>query len=150
MTKGKPWDIEEERQLRELFGEGKNVDQIAKVMVKTRDAVLNKIYDLGLKREEEDKAHGRRLSSSFQLPKELPSVEEALKTLTAALKALEQPGLDQAEVLRLRSIISGVKIYKEIFADYFNYCELEERLVELEKKYAESTRSKKPKTDAPA
>lgn len=150
MTKGKPWDIEEERQLRDLFGEGKSVDQIAKIMVKTRDAVLNKIYDLGLKREEEDKAHSRRLSSSFQLPAELPSVEEALKKLAAALRELEQPGLDQSEVLRLRSIISGVKIYKEIFADYFNYCELEERLVELERKYAESTRNKKSKTDAPA
>jgi hypothetical protein len=142
MTKGKPWDIEEERQLRDLFEEGKSVDQIAKIMVKTRDAVLNKIYDLGLKREE-DKAHGRRLSSSFQLPAELPSVEEALKKLAAALKELEQPGLDQAEVLRLRSIISGVKIYKEIFADYFNYCELEERLVELERNYAESAKNKK-------
>jgi hypothetical protein len=149
MTKGKPWDIEEERKLRDLFEEGKSVDQIAKIMVKTRDAVLNKVYDLGLKREEEDKAHGTRLSSSFQLPAELPSVEEALKKLAAALKGLEQPGLDQAEVLRLRSIISGVKIYKEIFADYFDYCELEERLVELEKKYGESAKNKKSKTDAP-
>jgi hypothetical protein len=150
MTKGKPWDIEEERKLRDLFEEGKSVDQITKIMVKTRDAVLNKVYDLGLKREEEDKAHGTRLSSSFQLPAELPSVEEALKKLAAALKGLEQPGLDQAEVLRLRSIISGVKIYKEIFADYFDYCELEERLVELERKYGESAKNKKPKTDAPA
>jgi len=150
MTKGKPWDIEEERQLRMLFEEGKNVDQIAKVMVKTRDAVLNKIYDLGLKREEENKAHGRRLSSSFQLPKELPSVEEALKKLAAALKELEQPGLDQSEVLRLRSIISGVKVYKEIFADYFDYCELEQRLMEFERKYAESAKNKKPTADASA
>jgi hypothetical protein len=150
MTKGKPWDIEEERQLRMLFEEGKNVDQIAKVMVKTRDAVLNKIYDLGLKREEENKAHGRRLSSSFQLPKELPSVEEALKKLAAALIELEQPGLDQSEVLRLRSIISGVKVYKEIFADYFDYCELEQRLMELERKYAESAKNKKPTADASA
>jgi hypothetical protein len=73
-----------------------------------------------------------------------------MKTLAAALKGLEEPGLDQTEVLRLRSLISGVKIYKEIFADYFNYCELEDRLVELERKYAESTRNKKSKTDAPA
>ncbi|MGD6810653.1 MAG: hypothetical protein ACQCN3_13230 [Candidatus Bathyarchaeia archaeon] len=156
MTKGKPWDINEERQLRQLAEEGRSVDEICKVMVKTRDAVLSKVYNLGLKIQQKEKEEDKRpraprlLSSSFQKPAELPSVEEALKTLTAALKALEQPGLDQAEVLRLRSIISGVKIYKEIFADYFNYCELEERLVELERKYAESTRSKKPKADAPA
>jgi hypothetical protein len=44
-------------------------------------------------------------------------------------------------VLRLWGIISGVKIYKEIFADYLNYCELEKRLAELEGKYAELTKS---------
>jgi len=44
--------------------------------------------------------------------------------------------LDQAETLRLRSIISGIKIYKKIFADYLNYRELEDRLIELEEKYA--------------
>jgi hypothetical protein len=38
-------------------------------------------------------------------------------------------------VLRLRGIIAGVKIYKEIFADYLDYRGLEERLVELEGKY---------------
>jgi hypothetical protein len=68
MTKGKPWDINEERQLRELFEEGKSVDQIARILVKTRVAVLNKMYNLGLKREDDNKAHSRRLSSSFQNP----------------------------------------------------------------------------------
>ena len=156
MTKGKPWDINEERQLRQLVEEGKSIDEICKLMVKTRDAVLSKAYNLDLKIQQKEKEEDKRprtprlLSSSFQLPAELPSVEEALKTLTAALKALEQPGLDQAEVLRLRSIISGVKIYKEIFADYFNYCELEERLMELEGQYAELAKTKKPQTNAPA
>ncbi len=65
-----------------------------------------------------------------------------MKTLSAALKALEQPGLDQAEVLRLRSIISGVKIYKELFADYVDYRGLEAEVVELRKKYAEEAAKK--------
>jgi hypothetical protein len=60
----------------------------AKVMIKTRDSVLNKIYNLGLKREEEDKAHGKVLSSSFKLLVELPNIEEALKKLAVALKRL--------------------------------------------------------------
>ena len=141
--KGKPWDINEERKLRQLVEEGKDVDEICRVLVKTRDAVLSKMYGLGLKqqKEEDNGRVQRRLSSSFQLPEELPSVEEALKKLSAALKALETPGLDQAETLRLRSIISGVKIYKEIFADYLNYCELERRLAELEDKYAKRPKS---------
>jgi len=56
--------------------------------------------------------------SSLELPKNLSSIEDPLKTLSAALVALETPGLNQSEVLRLRGIISGVKIYKEIFAGY--------------------------------
>lgn len=142
--KGKPWDINEERKLRQLVEEGKSVDEICRVMVKTRDAVLSKMYGLGLKqqKEEDNGRVQRRLSSSFQLPEELMSVEEALKKLSAALMALETPGLDQAETLRLRSIISGVKVYKEIFADYLNYRELEERLVELERKYGDLFRKK--------
>ncbi len=119
-------------------------------MVKTRDAVFSKMYNLGLKQKEEDKRQHtpRLLSSSFQLPAELPSVEEALKKLAAALKSLEQPGLDQTEVLRFRTVIPGVKIYKEIFADYLDYCGLEERLVELEGKYEALTN--KPQTHAPS
>lgn len=155
MTKGKPWDIDEERQLRQLIEEGKQVEEICRVMLKTRDAVLSKIYSLGLniqQKEEDDKRPRapRLLSSSFQLPQELPTVEEALKRLTAALKSLEQPGLDHSEILRLRSIISGVKIYKEIFADYLNYCELENRLIKLEGKYGELTKSKKSQAHASA
>jgi hypothetical protein len=76
------------------------------------------------------------ITSNVELPEDLPSIEEALKTLNNALKALETPGLDQAETLRLGKIIQGVKIYKEIFADYLDYRGLEIRLIELEGKYA--------------
>ena len=86
-------------------------------------------------------------SSSLKLPEELPSIETALKKLSAALSALETSGLDQSEVLRLRGIIAGVKIYKEIFADYLDYRGLEERLVELEGKYESLV--KKSQTNAP-
>ena len=44
-------------------------------------------------------------TSKLELPEEMPSVEEALKTLCAALKALETFGLDRIEVLRSRNII---------------------------------------------
>jgi hypothetical protein len=149
MTKGKPWDIEEIRQLRKLVDDGKSVEEISRIMVKTLDSIKQKMFDLKLK---EKRVHGGTavFSSSLELPKDLPSVEDSLRTLSAALKALETPGLDQAEVLRLRGIISGVKIYKEIFADFLNYCELEGRLSELEGKYAELTKSKERKTDASA
>jgi hypothetical protein len=67
----------------------------------------------------------------------LPSVEETLKKLAAALTALETPGLDQSEVLRLRGIIQGCKVYKEILAEYADYRGLEAELLELRAKYEE-------------
>jgi hypothetical protein len=152
--KGKPWDLNEERQLRLLVEEGKSVHEICTALVKTRDSVLSKIYNCGLKintlKEEEDNRlqQPRVLSSSYNVPKELPSVEDALKSIAAALKALEEPGIDQTEVLRLRNIILGVKVYKQIFADYLNYRELEERLKELEGKYAELDRVKRSQANA--
>jgi hypothetical protein len=60
-------------------------------------------------------------TSKLELPEEMPSVEEALKILCAALKALVTAGLDRSEVLRLRNIISGVKTYRELLVDYVDY-----------------------------
>jgi hypothetical protein len=71
------------------------------------------------------------------LPEDLPTVKEQLKVLSAALKELETPGLDQSEVLRLRSIIQGVKIYQELFVDYVDYRGIEAELMELRQKYEE-------------
>ena len=51
-------------------------------------------------------------TTSLVLPKELPSVEEALKILVAAMKALETPDLSKTEVLRLRSIIQAAGVYQ--------------------------------------
>lgn len=47
--RGKPWSVDEERQLRCLFGEGKNLDELSKVMGKTRVSVKAKMFSLGLK-----------------------------------------------------------------------------------------------------
>jgi hypothetical protein len=67
----------------------------------------------------------------------LPSVEETLKTLAAALESLQTFGLDKSDILRLRTIISGAKVYKELLADYINYRGLEAELLELREKYVE-------------
>jgi len=77
----------------------------------------------------------RQIPDTTTFDEELPSVEQALKTLNKALQGLETKGLEQAETLRFRGIIQGVKIYIERFADFLNYRELEQRLIELEGKY---------------
>ena len=85
-------------------------------------------------------------SSGLTLPQELPSVEQALKTLSADLTALETPGLDKSEVSRLRGIIAGVNSYQGLFADYMDYRGLEAELMEWGKKYEQLTSKR---TDVP-
>lgn len=137
IPKGKPWPTEDERKLKDQAKAGVNFEVLVASFGNryTRNAVYQKMIDLGLKEEE---AIMRGTSSSIKakltLPKELPSVEEKLKTLNAALEALETPGLDRTEIMRLRIIILGVKVYKELFVDYVKYRELEAEVFELRRK----------------
>jgi hypothetical protein len=153
MTKGRPWDINEERQLRDLVEQGKSIDEISRLMIKTKDAIRQKMMDLGLKvlKEEEQgisQKKARFSSSKLNLPGDLPTVEEALQILAAALRKGAESGLDKDEVQRLQVVATLAKTYKEAFADYLNYRGLEERLVELEGKYESLV--KKSQTHAPS
>jgi len=149
MPKGKPWTVEEEKQLRQMVEARNSVRVIARTLGKTRDGVRMKIARLGLEVVVQPKKSERTTTTSeFASPKDLPSIEEALKTLNTALERLKTPGLEQSEVLRLRSIIQGVKIYQELFADYADYRGIETRLIELEAKYGVLTQ--KTKDSAPS
>ena len=136
MPKGKPWPVEEERQLIKLREEGKTVAEIALRMKKNSDAVKQKLRRLGLKVATLEKS-GRTTTSELIMPEELPSVEEALKTLAAAMKALETPGLSKTEIMRLRSLIQTSSLYQKRIAEYINYRGLEKRLIELTEEYEE-------------
>jgi len=136
MPKGKPWTREEEKQLKDLVLRGLKPADIAAKMGKTKDAIIKKIERLGLK-VVQPQSIGSTTTSELIIPKELPSVEEALKILAAAMNALQTPNLSKAEIARLRSIIQAVKTYKELLADYINYRQIEARLIEMEQKYAE-------------
>jgi hypothetical protein len=57
-------------------------------------------------------------------------------TLSAALSSLET--LEKSEVMRLRAIIQGAKVYKVLFADYVDYRGLEAELMELKAKWISS------------
>jgi hypothetical protein len=147
MTKGKPWDIDEERKLRQLVEEGKTVDAICKTMVKTRDAVTQKMFDLKLKclKEEKIGVSGKKTvfsSSQLSIPKDLPNVEETLQILAAALLKSAEAGLSKDEVARLQVVANLAKTYKDAFAEYLDYRGIEERLNVLEKKYDELDREK--------
>jgi len=157
--RGKPWSIDEERHLRQLIEEGKSFTVISQVMGKSRVSVKNKLYNLGLSLKDNTQSQipvavssSPSLSSkapitnpssptdvvsateaSLELKKTgpLPSVEEKLKVLDAALVALERPGLRAVEISRLHNIIMGVKVYQQLFADFVNYRALETEVMEL-------------------
>ena len=157
--RGKPWSIDEERQLRQLLEEGKGFSEISQVMGKSRVSVKNKLYNLGLSLKDNTQSQiqvtvsspsslSSKTPSADPVPSAapvsvnevtlemkatgpLPSVEEKLRVLDAALVALERPGLHATEISRLHNIIQGVKVYQQLFADFVNYRTLESEVLEL-------------------
>ena len=77
------------------------------------------------------------------LPEDLPSIEETVKTLAGTMEALKSPGLEKNDVFRLRTIITGAKVYKDLLSDYINYRGLEAELLELRDKYGELSKKGK-------
>jgi len=76
------------------------------------------------------------VGTDLKVPEQLPSVEEELKILAAAVEGLKQPGLSRAEVSRLHNIIVGVKVYQELFVKFVDYCGLEAEVLELRRQLA--------------
>jgi hypothetical protein len=130
MTKGTPWNIEEEIQLKKLIEDKKPVKVVAQILERTPNAIMLKCIRLGLVPSDQV------TNDALPLPDELPSVEETLKELAAALRAAKEPGLNKVEVQRLQAIATLSRTYKEILSDYVNYREIEAKLTDMEEKYA--------------
>ena len=141
MPKGKPWTKEQELKLKQLIGQGVTLKIIAAKLSKSEGAIRAKAAKLGL--EVVKKTPRQFSTTSLKLPKELPSVEEALKILAAALEKAAGPGLDKVEVQRLQVVATLARTYKEIVADYINYREIEKELVKWRAKYEKLARKKR-------
>ena len=63
--------------------------------------------------------------ADFPLPEDLPSIETQLRVLAGVIEKLQTGDLDKTDVMRLRGLISAVKSYKELFAEYVGYREIE-------------------------
>ena len=136
MPKGKPWSREQTKQLMDLRNEGKTTAEIADRMGKSRDAIKQKLRRLGLKVVSIENAEGTTTSSSDSegeliLPEDLPSIEEALLKLAAAMKALENPKLTKTDVMRLRTLIQTSVLYQKRFAEYVGYLKIERKVIEV-------------------
>jgi hypothetical protein len=141
MTKGKQWTPQEETELKTLIDSKTNIEEIATKLRKTPAAILVKCQRLGIK----ILAKGY-VKTQLPLPRELPSVEEALKILAGALKAAAKPGLDRVEVQRVQAIATIAKTYKELLSDYVNYREIENKLKEMEEQNAKLLAEKSSNT----
>jgi hypothetical protein len=64
-------------------------------------------------------------------------IEMTFKTLAAAFKAWETPGLEKSDVLRQRGIIIGCKLYKYLFENYVNCRDPENEFLDGRAKIAE-------------
>ena len=136
MTKGKPWTVQEGRQLKTLREEGKLVSQIATVLGKSEGSIKQKLMRLGLKVVTLEKSTGTT-TSELIMPEELPSVEEALKDQVAAMNELKTPGLSKTEIMRLRTLVQVSNLYQKRIAEYIDYRGLEVEMLEWKAKYGE-------------
>jgi hypothetical protein len=149
MPKGKPWTPQEEAELKQLIKSGEPLEIIAAKLGKSQGAIREKAKRIGL--EVVVSKPTQKTTTSIQLPKELPSVEEALKILAGALNIASKPNLDRVEVKRLQVVATLARTYKELLADYIGYRQIEAKLVELEAKYArlaEETKGHASKPDS--
>lgn len=127
------WTVEEERELIELYRQGLSVEALAAKYGRSEDAVRMKLKRLGVASADETV----QVTGSLEVPAELPSLEEVLKIVAAALQKACQPGLSRTELQRL-AVISGLyKSYADGLERYVNYSKIEKKLLEMEAKYAE-------------
>ena len=136
MRRWKKADLDE---LRRLVKEKQSWQVIAAELKRSVDAVRMKAKRLGLSVVVD---RGRGSTTTNDLPEELPSVEEVLKVLARVLKAFDEPGLEMSEVQRLQAMVSTIRTYEGMLANYMRYREIEKRLVGLEAKYARLVREK--------
>jgi biotin operon repressor len=141
--KGKQWTVEEEKQLRALVEAGKSLREISVALEKSPEAVRAKMKRLGLEVDKQQAAGSRSSTSNAILPEELISAEDALKMLVGALKMACAPGLSKVEVQRLQVVATLARTYSEKLTEYLDLRGLEQRLFDLEGKYAEFAKKTK-------
>jgi len=136
------WKSEEEKELIEHFkrcgAQPSAIPQLAKRFDRSPEAIIKKLGRLGLN------VVGAKieLTTTIEKVKDLPSLEDVLKLVAGALQKATEPGLGKTELQRLSTIADLYKAYVDGLERYVQYRKIEEKLVELEKKYGELAREK--------
>jgi len=119
-----------------MIEEGANVEDLAQAFNREPDAIRMKLNRMGLKVVVQ-KSQKRRTTTSTLLPKDIITHEQALRILAGALETLKQSGLDKLELQRLRILVDAVQTYDSVLEKFEGWVEIENRLIEMDKKIAE-------------
>jgi transposase-like protein len=126
------WSAQEEQELLEAYKQGASVEALAQKYKRSPEAIKMKLKRLGL----DVVAAKLDITGQLNIPNELPSLEEVLKIVAAAIMKACEPGLGKTELQRLDVIATLYKAYAAGLEQYVGYKKIEAKLLELEKKYA--------------
>jgi transposase-like protein len=126
------WSAQEEQELVEAYKQGASVEALAQKYRRSPEAIKMKLKRLGL----DVVAAKLDITGQLNIPNELPSLEEVLKIVAAAIMKACEPGLGKTELQRLDVIATLYKAYAAGLEQYVGYKKIEAKLLELEKKYA--------------
>lgn len=113
MSVKKEWLKQEIELLRQLYGEGHSLHEIAEQLKRSYSSVKSEVQRLGLRREGGGQAVAWRLEEPVKMEKPLTRGE--LFRLTAGvLKRLQEPGLTQQELKYLEAVTKAINIYSRI------------------------------------
>ena len=145
------WSHEEFRKLMELWNQGeRDVKVLAAAVNRKPTAVRKQLQRLGLfvvahkknfsetttsKESKEQSETEEETRIRLEALDRLPSVEEVLVMVAAAVDRLAEPGLSKVEISRLKAVVRAGETYQRLLADFINYRQIEEKLIDMEAKY---------------
>lgn len=125
------WTELDEKQLQDLIANNKSIDEIATALNRSPEAIFMKLTRLGVAIPQKSSVENtvnkvtESATTTTQMPKleiakleELPTGNEAIGLLWAALRRLQEPDVSKDEAKKLRLVIQGVKSYIHLEADY--------------------------------
>jgi hypothetical protein len=125
------WTEIDEKQLQDLVAERKSIDEIAEALKRSPEAIFMKLTRLGVAIPQKSSVENtvnkvtESATTTTPMPKleiakleELPTGNEAIGLLWAALRRLQEPDVSKDEAKKLRLVIQGVKSYIHLEADY--------------------------------
>jgi len=131
------WSFEQQKLLQAMVKENKPIEEIAEHFNRSVEACLMKIRRLGLQPPKSRESVVDKVTTSATTttsmpikPAELPSPKEALELLWGAVERLKQHDVSPQEARKLQLLLSGVKSYITLEADYlFRMKEVERRML---------------------